>query len=88
MNNIIPETFKPILWSLKWNDIDVDKDKEDIILNSINEGTMAHWRWIAKTYGKETVRSVLAKRLATEFHRESYNLAKTIFNLPTLRNAR
>jgi len=84
----LPEMFRPLLWSLKWADLDVNEDKTDIIVNAINEGTLAHWRWLIKTYGRETIRVLLSKRLITEFHPESYQLARVIFDLPPLHYAR
>ncbi len=83
-----PETFRPFLWSLRWNDIDAEKDKEDIIVNTINEGSLDHWRWIIQTYGKKTIAKILAKHLESEFHPESRNLAKIIFPFSQFRNAR
>jgi len=83
-----PEMFKPLLWSLKWEDIDIQEDKEDIIINTINEGALAHWRWLTETYGKETIRRVLERRLDSEFHPESRNLARILFSLSELRHAR
>ena len=83
-----PEMFRPLLWGLKWNAVDVEKDKEDIIVAAINEGTLAHWRWLVETYGKDTIRRVLEGRLETEFHPESRNLAQVIFSIPHLRHAR
>ena len=84
----LPTMFRPLLWSLKWESVDVERDKEDIIVNTVNEGTLTHWRWIIKTYGKEEICEVLARRLASEFHAESLNLATLIFGLPPLRHAR
>lgn len=84
----LPEMFRPLLWSLKWADLDVNEDKIDIIMNAINEGTMGHWRWIIKTYGRGTIRAILSKRLVSEFHPESYQLARVIFDLPLLHHAR
>lgn len=84
----MPAMFKPLLWSLKWRDVDIDEDREDIIVSAINEGSLAHWRWLVEIYGKETVRDVLARRLETEFHPESLNLARVIFSLPPLHHAR
>lgn len=84
----LPEMFRPLLWSLKWPDLNVGQDKTDIIMGAINEGTMVHWQWIIRTYGKETIRQILSKRLATEFHPESYQLARVIFDLPPLHYAR
>lgn len=30
-----------------------------LIIQAINYGTLAHWRWICHTYGKDEVRRVL-----------------------------
>ena len=83
-----PEMFRPLLWWAKWKEIDIEEDREDIIVNAVNEGTLAHWRWLINTYGKETIRKILKKRLATEFHPESRNLAKLIFSISDFRHAR
>ena len=83
-----PEIFRPLLWGLRWSDVDVEHDKEDIIINSVNEGTLAHWRWLMQTYGKETIRAILEHRLETEFHPESRNLAKVMFGVSNFQHAR
>lgn len=84
----VPYSFKSLLWSFRFDAIDPEKDKEDIIVNTVNDGTLAHWRWIVERYGRETIRQVLARRLATEFHPESLNLARAIFGLSSVRYAR
>ena len=84
----LPLTFKPLLWSLRWRDLDVQKDKEDIIVNVVNDGTLEQWRWLIATYGKETIRSVLRRRLITEFHPESRRLASVVFDVRDFRHAR
>jgi len=83
-----PEIFRPFMWWTKWEDLDVQEDKEDIIVSAVNEGTLDHWRWIIKTYGREEIRKILQKRLATEFHPESRNLAKLMFSVSDFRHAR
>jgi len=84
----LPLSFKPLLWSLKWEEVDVDRDKADIILNTINEGTLDQWQWLKQTYGKPTIRTVLSSRLKSELHPESRRLATLWFNLPPLCHAR
>lgn len=79
-NNSLPEIFRPLLWGLKWDSLDIEEDKDDIIFNGINEGNLEHWRWIIQAYGKDEIRRVLRKRLDTEFHPESRNLAQIIFH--------
>ena len=84
----LPEMFRPLLWGLNWDALDVEKDREDIIVAAVNEGTLAHWRWLIQIYGKDTIRRVLERRLDTEFHPESRNLAQVIFSIPHLRHVR
>lgn len=83
-----PLHFRPLLWSLKWSDIDIDEDKEDIIVNTVNDGSLEQWRWLIETYSKDAIRRILQERLTTEFHPESRNLARIIFSFPHFRNAR
>ena len=84
----LPEMFRPLLWWTNWKDIDAKEDKEDIIVSAVNDGTLAHWRWLIQAYGKETIRKLLEKRLASEFHPESRNLAKVIFSVSDFQHAR
>ena len=77
-----------MLWGLRWDDIDVDEDKEDIIVNTVNEGTLEQWRWLVGAYGKDVIREVLERRLETEFHPESRNLAKIMFGVAQFQHVR
>jgi len=86
--NSMPIFFRPLLWSFRWEDVDVQRNKEEIIVNTINEGTIDHWRWIVETYGKSEIRKILENRLASEFHPESRNLAKVLFSFSRFRHAR
>lgn len=84
----LPITFRPILWSLRWNELDTDRDKEDIIMAAINEGTLAQWKWITAHYGKQKIRHVLENRLVSELHPESLQLARIAFGVKNIRYAR
>lgn len=84
----LPESFRPLLWSYRFEDIDLEKHKEEIILNTINYGNMKHWHWIMKRYGKEKIRHILERCLVTEFNPESRNLAQLIFSVNHFRDVR
>lgn len=87
-NKKLPSLFRPLLWSLSWKDIDIEEDKEDIIVNTVNYGNLKHWKWLLKTYGEKTIKQVLQNRLESEFHPESRNLAKVLFSVTRFRHAR
>jgi hypothetical protein len=75
-----PEMFRPLLWGLRWDALRVWEDKEAIIMAAVNEGEREHLRWIIKAYGEKEIKKVLFRRLETEFHPESRNLAQVLFN--------
>lgn len=87
-NNKLPESLRPLLWGLKWDDLNLKDDKEDIILGVVNGGKLADWKWLQSVYGKGIIRRVLEKRLSSEFYPESRNLAKIFFGVSSFRHAR
>jgi hypothetical protein len=76
----LPLSFRPILWGLDWKKLSIQRDKEDIIVNTINEGTIDQWQWIRKQYGDHMIRSTMKHRLVSEFHPESLRLASVVFS--------
>jgi hypothetical protein len=84
----IPPSLRPLLWGLKWENLNLEQDAQDIIGSVVNEGNMDQWRWLVKTYGKEKIRQVLKNRLFTEFHPESRRLAQLIFSMPSFQHER
>jgi len=84
----IPASFRPLLWSLRWESLDGWEDREDIILAAFNEGHLEHIRWVIQAYGRDEIRKVLSRRLETELHPESRNLAKILIPHLSFRHAR
>jgi len=37
-----PKMFKPLLWGLKWNALNIWENKEEIILAALNYGKLKH----------------------------------------------
>ncbi|KKU76601.1 MAG: hypothetical protein UY03_C0030G0004 [Parcubacteria group bacterium GW2011_GWA2_47_64] len=91
LNNVakkLPSSFRPLLWGLKWDELDIKDDREDIILGVINGGTIQDWKWLRSVYGEDAVRRVLEGRLFSELYPESRNLAKIFFSVNSFRHAR
>lgn len=84
----IPDSFRPLLWSLRWEGLDPWEDREDIIMAAFNEGRIEQIRWVIETYGKDEIRSIFSRRLMTEFHPESRNLASVLIPGLAFRHAR
>jgi hypothetical protein len=80
-NSTLPETFRPLLWSYDFSRIDPLKHKKTIILQALNYGTLAHWRWLVQSYGREGVRDVLTHVPASEIKPRSLRLASLVFGV-------
>lgn len=76
----LPVYFKPILWSYNFEKIDIDRDRREIILNSIKYGSLIHWIYLGENYGKETVRKIIAKAKPTEIRPSVRRLSEIIFS--------
>ena len=77
----LPLFFKPILWSYSFNSIDTERDKKTIIINAINYGSLKHWRWIIKNYGKRNVKEILMKVPSTEIRSRVIPLVSLLFSI-------
>ncbi|OGY37940.1 MAG: hypothetical protein A3E36_01580 [Candidatus Andersenbacteria bacterium RIFCSPHIGHO2_12_FULL_45_11b] len=77
----LPEIFRPILWSYRFEDMDIKKHKQAIIIQAINYGTLEHWRWIDRTYGREEIRKVMQEISSTTLRAHVKKLAFLLFGL-------
>ena len=84
----IPQSFRPLLWGLKWDELNIQDDKDDIIVGVINGGRIIDWRWLSSVYSNDVIKRVLEKRLAGELYPESRNLARIFFGANSFRHAR
>ena len=48
------------MWSYDFDRIDPTESKTALVVQAINYGTLAHWRWLVKSYGREGVREFSA----------------------------
>jgi len=81
MKTALPETFRSILWSYDFDRIDPLKHRKTIIVQAINYGTLAQWRWLKESYGRDSVRQTLSVVPATEIRPRVRRLASLVFGI-------
>jgi hypothetical protein len=79
--NVVPEEFRPLMWSYDFDHIDAARDKTAIVVQAINYGTLAHWRWLVENYGRDSVREILGTIPATTLRPRARRLAALIFSV-------
>jgi len=58
---MIPRIIRPFLWFNDLKKMDVDKDKDRIILNVLEYGNPKSTKWIFKKYKKEDIVNAIIK---------------------------
>lgn len=86
-NLTLPETFRPLLWSYDFSRIDPLRHKKTIIVQAINYGTLAQWRWLVESYGRDGIRDTLAHISATEIRPRALRLASLLLGVDRLNDA-
>lgn len=84
---IIPKGLKPLFWSYKFEELDLNRDKNLIITQLINYGSLAEWKWLVLAYGEDSIREVLGIIRADEFKPRALKLASLIFGIKNFNHA-
>jgi len=77
----LPSFLKPFFWSYNWEALELEKDKEVIIRQTIKYGDLQHWRWLINQYGLEEVRGVIKRVPETDLRPSLQKLLKLILGI-------
>ena len=86
--NTLPVMFKSILWSYNLSDMDLERHRKTIIVNTLHYGDLKHLRWLVRYYGKDTIRTVLSRVPETELKPRARRLASILFSIKKFTYAR
>lgn len=65
----MPESFRHLLWSYRFSEVDPYEHKRAIIVNTFNYGDLDQWRWLVKTYGRKQLKKTIESLAASEFRK-------------------
>ena len=85
-NLTLPETFRSLLWSYDFSRIDPVRHKRTIIVQALNYGTLAQWRWLVESYGRRGIRDTVAHIPASEINPRSLRLASLLLGVDRVNN--
>lgn len=83
----LPNYFRPLFWSYNFSLISPQKNKQRIIINTINYGRWKHWKWIIEKYGKEGVKTFVENTPETEFRPRALKLITLLLGIKKLKYA-
>ena len=77
----LPESFRSLLWSYKFPEIDPELHKKTIIVNVLNYGDLDQWRWLIKTYGRKQLKDTIESLPASEFRKPVVTLLRLLLGV-------
>ncbi len=84
----LPEDFRSLMWSYKFDKIDPDEDKKTIIVNTVNYGLWHQLQWLARYYGKSMLKKIIEDIPASEFRNyQALRLVSLILGIKKMKYA-
>ncbi|MCX6810006.1 MAG: hypothetical protein NTZ65_04675 [Candidatus Berkelbacteria bacterium] len=77
----LPQSFKPFFWSYDFAKINPQKEKETVIIQTINYGDLDHWKWLRKYYGQDAIKKILLEIPVTAIKPRTRRLLSLIFDI-------
>jgi len=79
--NALPQDIALLLWSYDTHKLDLEKDKQRIVINLVNYGDLKHWRWLVKVYSAQAVRRVIETTPVSEFRPQALKLISLLLGI-------
>ena len=83
----LPARFRPLFWSYRFEDLDLQRDEKAVIVQLLNYGNLTDWRWLVKEYGAPEIKRVLQSIPASEIKSRTRALASLLFSISTWQHA-
>ena len=77
-SNKLPKFLKAYFWSVKFNELELDKDKDYIIHQILAFGDLKAIRWLLKVYGKKNIKDSFLKKPTKTYRIQTFNFVKNI----------
>ena len=81
----LPEFFLPLLWAYDFSFIDLERDRQRIIINIINYGQWKHWQWIVNYYGEKSIKQFIENTPISEFRSRALKLVSILLGIKNLK---
>lgn len=75
----IPSFLQGILWSVRVEDLDLQKDKVYIIHQILSYGNFKELRWLLKNYSLQEIKKVFLDHPIKVYRPQAFNFIKEIF---------
>jgi len=83
----LPKFFKPLFWYCDFLKLDLQENKEEIMIQTINCGDWQHWQWLFGYYGAEETKKIIKNIPFSAFRKRVLKLIFLILKINKLKYA-
>lgn len=76
----ILQNIQKLFWDTDARSLDPKKNEKEIIVRTLNYGTLRDWKWLADSYGTHTVLGYVSSPLRNAIRPEAKALAELLFS--------
>ena len=76
----LPQSIKTVLWSYNIDTVSLERDKETIITQCLNYGTLEDIKWVLKTYSEQEIRKIVSHPKRGMWWKKTLNFWITILD--------
>lgn len=77
----LPAFFKPLFWGYDFGSVDPIRNKNLIIVNTLNYGDLRQWKWLVKIYSKQSIKRTIEFIPRSEFRKQVIPLIGLLFGV-------
>lgn len=77
----LPQSISSILWSYDITSLDIEQDKEIIITQVLNYGTLKEVKWLLKIYGEDEIKKLVSHPKRGRWWRKVLNFWVTVLDI-------
>ena len=80
-NQLLPQFLRPFFWSYDLDRMDKENDKQIIIKNILDFGTVETTDWLKQNYTKQEIKLAIKKSIQADWSKKSINYWSLIYGV-------
>lgn len=83
----VPQWFQKLYWWGYASALDLEEHKRTIIVQIVNYGSWAQWKWMARVYGRIRLKKIISEIPVSEFRPSALKLISLLLGIKKMQYA-
>lgn len=83
----LPKDFEHLFWYCDFSKLDLEKNKKEIMIQTINYGNWEDWQWLFRYYGIKKSKEIIKNIPRSTFRKRAFKLISLLLNIREMKYA-